>query len=75
MIDSLFKVLIPALTLWKNKDARKYLDKVIQLKKEWYSEYNKDISDDAVLDNIEFELRIISESFSSQVGTENAKAK
>jgi hypothetical protein len=77
MIEALFKALSAGLTIWQNKDARKYIDKVIKLKKDYYEEYSKPdtFRDDAILDNIEFELCIISEAFNSQIGAENAKAK
>ena len=68
MIDSVLKLLVTGLSLWEHKDARKYLDKTIKLRKQWYEEYNKDTPDNATLDNIELELRLISEAFSSQVG-------
>jgi len=64
----LFKTLLTGLSLWKNKDSRKYVDRVIQLKKDWYEEYNKELQDDSVLDNIEYELRTIVETFSSSAG-------
>lgn len=77
MIGSLFKVLEAGLGLWKSKESRKYLDRVIKLKKEFYEEYNKDdnVRSDAVLDNIQFELRLISDSFASQIGSENSENK
>lgn len=75
MISSVFKVLEAGLGLWKSKESRKYLDKVIKLKREWYEEYNKETSDHAILDNIERELLILCESFSSQAGIKNADNK
>jgi len=68
MVESLFKVLASGLSLWQSKESRKYLDKLIRLKKEWYEEYNLDRPDMAKLDNIEFELRLLSEAFASKVG-------
>ena len=68
MVDSLVKALAAGLSLWQHKDARKYLEKTFKLKKEWYEEYNKPESDDATLDDIMFQLQLISETFSSKVG-------
>lgn len=73
MTNILFKTLLAGLTLWKNKDARKYLDQVIKLKKQWYDEYNLPEFSDAKLDNIERELKIIAETFSSKIQTYEQK--
>ena len=73
MTDALFKALASGLSIWQSKEARKYLDKLIKLKTDYYEEYNQEISDDAVLDNIRFELRILGEAFTSKVGTANSE--
>ena len=73
MTEALFLALHSGLSIWQSKESRKYLDKLIKLKKEYYEEYNQEISDDAVLDNIRFELRLLSEAFSSKVGAANPK--
>jgi len=73
MIDSLFKVLGAGLSLWESKERRKYLDRYLKLQKEYYEEYNKPITDDAVIDNIRFELELLSTAFSAQVGQANSK--
>ena len=75
MIASIFKILAAGLSLWNTKESRKYLDQVIQLKQDWYDEFNKQNCDDGRLDRIEQRLLIISDAFCSQVGTENAKNK
>jgi len=74
MVESLFKVLGSGLSLWESKESRKYVDKLMKLKKEWYEEYNLERPDMANLDNIEFELRVLSDAFSSQVGVKNPQA-
>ena len=74
-MESLFKALAAGLSLWESKESRKYLDKVIKMKKEWYEEYNKERPDNNVLDTIELELCSITETFSSQVGVQNTGAK
>lgn len=68
MVASLFKALASGLSLWESKEARKYQDKLIKLKKDYYEEYNRQDPDMAVLDNLRFELRILCDSFNSEVG-------
>ncbi len=53
------------LRLWNDKQATKYLDKVISLEKEYYEELSKpsDERSDLKLDRCLLELRIISQSF------------
>lgn len=64
LIGSLFKLAEHTLSIYKTKQARKYLDRVIYLKKEYYEEENKDelSQNHARMDNIVNELRIITES-------------
>jgi hypothetical protein len=58
-------ILEQGLKLWNSKEATKYIDKMIKLKKEWYEEYNKplDQRSDVKLDFIELQLRILCQSF------------
>jgi len=70
--ESLIKALQAGLSIWDNKEKTKYIDKLLKLRKEYYEEYNKDRPDMARLDNINFELQLISEVFSSQVGIKTA---
>lgn len=58
-------ILKEGLTLWNDKLATKYLDKVIKLEKEYYEELSKplDARSDYKLDSIMLELKIISQSF------------
>lgn len=73
MFASLVGALEAGLSLWKSKESRKYIDKVTNLKRDYYEEDNKERPDMALLDNIEFELRLVSESFGSQVRKQNLK--
>ncbi len=72
MIGSVFKVLAAGLSLWEHKDRYKYINELKTLKESYYEEYNQEISDDAVLDNIEFKLRVLCESFGSEAGVSNS---
>ena len=75
MIEALIKSLEIGLGLWASKDKRKYLDKLIRLKEDFYEEFNKpdDERSDAVIDNIKLELRILTEAFASQVTIQDPK--
>jgi hypothetical protein len=61
-------VLEQGLKLWNTKEGRKYLDRVIKLKKEWYEEFNRSDRSQLALDNISRELRIIAETFANNLG-------
>jgi hypothetical protein len=58
-------ILEQGLKLWNSKEATKYIDKMVKLKKEWYEEYNKPLNErsDVKLDFIELQLRILCQSF------------
>jgi hypothetical protein len=58
-------ILEQGLKLWNSKEATRYIDKMIKLKKEWYEEYNKPLNErsDVNLDFIELQLRILCQSF------------
>lgn len=73
MIETIFKLLTAGLNLWSDKEKNKYLDQMINLKRAFYEEYNKPEPDSAVLDNIRLELRLLCDSFSSQVGIASTK--
>jgi len=75
MLELLLQSLSSGLSLWEHKDAQKYLKRVMELQEELYYEYNKGRPDHAVLDNIQFELRNITKSFSSQVAPKNSLPK
>lgn len=66
MTTQILNLLTTGLSLWLHKDKTKYIDKVIKLEKQYYVEVNKSRPDHAVLDNIDFELQLISEAFNSQ---------
>lgn len=74
MIDELFKALAAGFNLLGLKEKNKYVDQLTDLKKKWYEEYSKPLSerDDFVLDNIELELRVLNDVFCSAVGRQNA---
>lgn len=75
LIDSIFSALGSGLKLWSSVESRKYIDKYLKLRKDYYDETNKPESeqDFAVIDNIEFELKLLCDSFGSSVGAPEAK--
>ena len=77
MIDSIFQVLGSGLKLWSSLESRRYLDKYISLRKDWYAEKSKPENEQnhAVLDNIKFELSLLCSGFSSSVEHENPANK
>jgi len=76
MFEVLAKALAAGLSLWESKEKRKYLDKLMELKSDWYEEYNKGpgYRSNAVLDNLELELRILAVAFSTSVGASDTGA-
>ncbi len=75
MIESLLKAFEAGLSLWNTKESRKYLDELIELKQEWHDVYNTDPIDDDTLTRIELRMRILADSFASEVGAENSENK
>ncbi len=70
MFLALIDALTAGLSLWEHKDKTKYSDAIYELKRKWYEEYSKDPADrsNAVLDNLELELRLCSSAFATAVG-------
>lgn len=74
MFEALAEALAAGLTLWKDKNATKYVDKLMRLRREYREESNKPegVRSDAVLDNLTFELRNLGVAFSAGVAATNA---
>lgn len=75
MVSAIIKALASGLSLWESKESRKYIDKLMKIKKDYYEEYNKDRPDMAKLTNMRFELQLLCEAFSSKVGTQGSVDK
>lgn len=73
MFDLILRVLGAGLELWASKEKHKYIDEMISLKKAYYEEWNKplDRRSDVVLDNINFKLRLLCDSFVASAGSKN----
>lgn len=58
-----------ALSIWASKLRQKYVDKVEEIKRAYYAEINKPPAErsDAVLDNLEFELKITAASLAADI--------
>jgi len=66
MIESLFKIVETALTIWESKERRRYVDRLLEIKSKYYEENNKPRPNMAVLDNLEHDLKLFSEAFNSE---------
>lgn len=77
MVGTLLGILEAGLSIWASREKTKYQDRYIKLKREWYEEYNKpeDRRSDAELDRIEFDIRVLCDSFASVVRAENTQNK
>lgn len=75
MTELLLKVIGSALSIWDSKEKTKYEDQYNKLMRDWYEEINKpdDIRSNAVLDNIEFELRLFGDRFSAAIRRPDAR--
>lgn len=73
MVELVLGLLGSTLSLWESKEKTKYIDKYIKLQREYYNEVNKEIFDDAVLDNINFELRLLGEALNSAIAKTNSE--
>lgn len=72
MFTVILGILEAGLSLWQSKEKRKYIDQLLEIRTNYYAEINKPQSDrsDAVLDNLEFRLRLLGLAFSADVGSE-----
>jgi hypothetical protein len=69
--EALILILKHALGIYETKQARKYLDEVIELEQRRYDETNRERVNHAVLDNIDARLRLIAEA-TSKFGKPNS---
>jgi hypothetical protein len=67
VFQALAQALAAGLSLWEHKEKNKYNDKLIQLERDYYAEENKatSVRSDAVMDNLEFELRLLARAFAA----------
>lgn len=72
MFTSLLKALGAGLSIWEHKEKNKYVKKLYELEKKYYEETNKPDYDNAVIDNLEFDICLLSRGFASEV--EQSKA-
>lgn len=69
MIETLFEVLLAGLQVWDHERREEFARKALDLKLEWYKEYEKPIGvrSDDVLSRINIELRLICDSWTATV--------
>jgi len=77
MFEAIAKILGAALSIWEHKEKNKYVEQLMELETEWRKEANKDPEhrSDAVLDNLEFKLRVLGAAFASGVTVQNSQNK
>lgn len=75
LVDSIFSALGAGLKLWSSVESRKYIDRYLKLRQEYYEEINKPeaYQNHAKLDNIQFELSLLCHGFGTSVGQPNPK--
>ncbi len=71
MFNALLTVLGAGLQIWASKEKRKYIDKLLKIKKEYREEESKPYENrsDAVLDNLEFELKLLGLAFAADASS------
>jgi hypothetical protein len=69
IFSAILGIVEAALSIWASKLRQKYIDKVETIKRAYYEETNKPALErsDAVLDNLEFELRITAASLAADI--------
>lgn len=69
IFGSILGIVEAALSIWASKLRQKYIDKVETIKRAYYEESNKPAEErsDAVLDNLEFELRLVTASLAADI--------
>lgn len=74
MIQSILSLVDAVLSIVEIKMRRKYIDKVEGLRRDWYAEFNKprEERNNAVLDNIELELRLTVASLAADLRASKA---
>lgn len=77
IFETILAIVEAGLSIWASKERTKYIDKLTKLKEQYHVEINKpdDLRDDAVITNLEFELRITGLAFSADVGKSNLANK
>lgn len=73
MIGALIGIIGAILSIVEINLRRKYLDQYLNLERSYREETNRPISerDDAAIDNIEFELRVLARAITSDIGKQN----
>lgn len=66
---TLLQIIESALAIWASKEKRKYIDEKLAIQKAYYEEQNKpaELRSDAVLDNWEFKLRVLSSALAADM--------
>jgi hypothetical protein len=73
LVESVFAILGAALSIWDSKEKTKYIDRLIDLKTRYRKEANKpeNIRDNAVLDNLRFDIKLLCDSAAARLSNQN----
>ncbi|HRT83937.1 MAG TPA: hypothetical protein P5523_04800 [Bacteroidales bacterium] len=71
LIGPILQIFASLISLIELKERRKYIDKKLELEKQYYEEYNKpeEEIDDAMLDSIEYQLVILIQAMAAELQT------
>jgi chorismate mutase len=74
MFSAILGIIEAALSIWSSKLRQKYIDRVGEIKRAYYEEYNKPDAErsDAVLDNLANELCIAAQELATEIRIANA---
>lgn len=69
MVELILKLLASGLSIWDHKEKNKYVEEKMNLEQLWREEKAKprEHQSDARLDNIEFRIRLLAESFAGAI--------
>lgn len=75
MFELILGLLEVGLQLWLEKEKNKYTDRMLDLKRRYYEEFNKpdNVRSNAILDNVEFELRQLAREFTTIASTQKTR--
>lgn len=73
-ISALFKALEAGLSIWLSKEKTKYTDRLLKIKEDYYREKTKADPNMAVLDDLEFQLFLLSSTFATSAASGQASS-
>jgi len=73
-IGIILEITRSTLSIWDSKQKRKYIDRFVKYQKELYEEESRsfDKRDQAVIDNLHFDIMLLSRAISSEINGQNS---